>query len=61
MTSVIQQTTEVTKQLKKKLCSVIATEPVDILFRKTIDNIKVVNGNYVMPQVYDFSDSTKEK
>ena len=34
---------------KLTLFSVIATKPVEIVFARTVDNIKWVNQNYVMP------------
>ena len=38
-------------QNKKKLTFfyIIETKPVDIVFKKTIDNMKEVNKNYVIP------------
>ena len=42
---------------KLALFAVIATKPVDIIFEKTIDNIKQVNQKYAKPQLYEHSDA----
>ena len=46
---------------KLTLFAVKSTEPVEIVFEKTIDNIKEVNQKYVTLLLYECSDETNKK
>ena len=46
---------------KLTLFAVKSTEPVEIVFEKTIDNIKEVNQKYVTSLLYECSDETNKK
>ena len=47
-TSQIKGTSFAPKKNRNTFFAVIATKPVDIMFKQTIDNIKEVNWNYVI-------------